>query len=170
MAFLGTYHKTAPCLTHSVLGHKLRNQWRPFEDWGKLGCTAFSCGGQWFKASKWNETWRCLDCELYFHKGCQQQPEEMAEGYDGYRCCRCEVMREEWHKEWELQQPPPPKVVAAVAIPDTAGEKKRRGPIALARSHVHQMYKLRCCAATRPASLLAAGANGRAATPPARRN
>jgi hypothetical protein len=85
-----------------VLGNKLLNRWRPFEDWGKLGCTAFSCGGHWFQASKWNKTWFYLDCELNFHHGCQKQPEETAEGYDGYRCCRCEVMREVWHKEWKL--------------------------------------------------------------------
>ena len=88
----------------------------------------------------------------------------------GLRCASCVILKSQFIKEWELQQPPPPAVVAAVAISNPADEKKRRGPIALARSHVHQLYKLRCRAATRPASLLAAGANSRAATPAARRN
>ena len=101
MAFLGTYHKVLEPLTHSVLGYKLSKFWRPFEDWGKLGCTAWSCGGQWFQADKHNRKWLCADCELYFHHGCQKQP-EVGVDYQGHRCQSCTEMREAWHKEWQL--------------------------------------------------------------------
>ena len=161
--------KKAERLQFSSLGKRLNQQWRVFEDWQKLGCVALSCGGQWFTLLADNETWKCGGCKLHFHKGCEQQPPP-EDGVMGLRCASCVILKSQFIKEWELQQPPPPAVVVAAAISFPADEKKRRGPIALARSHVHQLYKLRCRAATRPASLLAAGANSRAATPAARRN
>ena len=152
----------------SSLGRRLNPQWRIYEDWGKLGCVATSCGGQWLGILADNNTWKCGGCKLHFHKGCQQQPPP-EDGVMGLRCASCVILKSQFIKEWQLQQPPPPEVVVAAAISFPADEKKRRGPIALARSHVHQLYKLRCHAATRPASLLAAGANSWAASPAARR-
>ena len=120
-------------------------------------------------ATKTRHTWKCGGCKLYFHQGCEQEPPPETDVM-GLRCSSCVILKAQFVKKWQQQQPPPPEVVAAVAISNPADETKRRGPMALARSHVHQMYKLRCRAATSPASLLAAGANGRAATPPARRS
>lgn len=45
----------------------------------------------------------------------------------------------------------------------TKKEKGRRGPARVVPTHVHQVYKLRCCAAAPAHSLLAAGATWQAA-------
>ena len=140
MAFHCTRHKEWKPLKTSVLGYRLSKFWRPFEDWGKLGCTAWSCGGQWFAADKWNEKWLCADCELYFHHGCQKPP-EVDEDYQGHRCQQCAVLVEVWHKEWQLQLPKPPPLVAAVPVP--VSDQKKRGPHKRTRTFVHDVYKLR---------------------------
>ena len=82
----------------SSLGKRLSPQWRVYEDWGRLGCVATSCGGQWFVRLEDNETWKCGGCKLYFHKGCEQQPPPEADVM-GLRCAACVILKSQFVKE-----------------------------------------------------------------------
>ena len=96
--------KKAERLSLSSLGKRLNQQWRVFEDWQKLGCVATSCGGQWFVRLEDGETWKCGGCKLHFHKGCEQQPPP-EDGVMGLRCASCVILKAQFVKEWQQQQP-----------------------------------------------------------------
>ena len=76
------------------------------------------------------------------HHACEQPP---ADG--SLVCGRCAEKKEKWRGEWEQQQT---VVQADVVLGAAAAEpaaKGKRGPKRIKATHVHQVYKYRCCAA-----------------------